>query len=269
MGKDAHPELTDLEIRLAELEGQGYTVFPGYLDRATTAAIRAHIDHLAGPVTSADQDSAARHDLRHPIPGELMPRLASHPTTLELAAILIGSRDLRLREQVFIRTDPSPPPYQPLRWHIDAAFCRAEFEATPRQVYYQMLHCCSTVSSGGAAFMIVPGSHRLSLEASDEAEREGGRNPIQHQTAAVTGLQKNDGIEVCANDGDLIVFNPLCYHAASPNRTEQPRYVFFTSFYHPSAARLVELVRRTRYRDDFSDSLRQGLAPELQALLKY
>ena len=46
-------------------------------------------------------------------------------------------------------------------------------------------------------------------------------------------------------------------------------YVFFTSFYHPSASRLVELVRRTGYRDHFPDSLRTALAPELQALLEY
>jgi ectoine hydroxylase-related dioxygenase (phytanoyl-CoA dioxygenase family) len=82
-------------------------------------------------------------------------------------------------------------------------------------------------------------------------------------------VQDGDGIEILADDGDLIVFNPLSYHAASPNRTEQPRYVYFTSFYHPSAARLVELVRRTEYRDNFPDSLRQGLAPELQTLLEY
>ena len=49
MGNDAYPELADLNIRLQELEHQGYTVFPEYLDRDTTAAIRAHIDSLVGP----------------------------------------------------------------------------------------------------------------------------------------------------------------------------------------------------------------------------
>ena len=177
MESDAYPELTDLNTRLQELEIQGYTVFPEYLDRATTAAIRAHIDSLVGPIVSADHNTA-RHGLRHPIPGPIMSRLVNNPATLELAATLIGSRDLRMREQVFIRSDPSPPPYQAPQWHIDAAFCRAEFAVRPRQVYYQMLHYCSTVSAGGAAFMIVPGSHKLSLEASDKAEREQGRQPI-------------------------------------------------------------------------------------------
>jgi hypothetical protein len=267
MRNETHPALADLDTRLEELEEQGFTLFPEYLDRTTTAAIRAHVDDLAGPVESAADSRAARRDLRHPIPGDLMPRLASNPTTLELAATLIGSRQLRMREQVLIRSDPSPPPYEALRWHIDAAFCRAEFETTPRQVYYQMLHCCSTVSPGGAAFMIVPGSHHRSLKASDTAEKEHGRQPIEGQTAGVSEAV-DEGIEICANDGDLVVFNPLCYHSGSPNRTQEPRYVLFTSFYHPSAARLVELVRRTGYRDHFPDSLRQGLAPELQALLE-
>ena len=115
--------------------------------------------------------------------------------------------------------------------------------------------------------MIVPGSHKLSLEALDKAERAEGRGPIQNHTASVPDANDDDGIEICANDGDLIVFNPLCYHASSPNRTDRSRYVYFTSFYHPSAARLIELVRRTKYRDNFPDSLRQELPPELQSLL--
>ena len=268
MKNETHAALADLDTRLEELEEQGYTIFPGYLDGATTAAIRAHVDAIAGPVEIGADHRAARRDLRHPIEGAIMARLASDSTTLELAAALIGSRQLRLREQVLIRSDPSPPPYEAMRWHIDAAFCRAEFAARPRQVYYQMLHCCSTVSPGGAAFMIVPESHRLSLKANEETEKERGRQPIEGQTAGIDE-EVEGGIEICADDGDLIVFNPLCYHSASPNRTRQPRYVFFTSFYHPSASRLVELVRRTGYRDHFPDSLRTALAPELQALLEY
>ena len=252
-----------LQSHLDQLAEEGYTRFPAYLDRETTAAIRAHIDALAGPVRTEAGNN--RRDLRHPIPGPLMARLARNPATLALAAALIGSRDLRMREQVFIRSDPCPPPYEPHGWHIDAAFCRAEFDARPRQVYYQMLHCCSTVRSGGAAFMIVPGSHKLSLARGDsEAWAE---QPIPAHTAPLADIKADEGIELCAEDGDLIVFNPLCYHSASPNSSQQPRYVFFTSFYHPSAARLIELIDRTQYRADFSADLRQGLPPQLQALL--
>ena len=141
MENNAYPELTDLSIRLQELESQGYTVFPEYLDRDTTATIRAHIDSLVGPIASADHNTA-RHGLRHPIPGAIMARLVNNPATLELAATLIGSRDLRMREQVFIRSDPSPPPYQAPQWHIDAAFCRAEFAAGRDR---SITRCCIAV----------------------------------------------------------------------------------------------------------------------------
>jgi hypothetical protein len=260
-------KLPHIDTRLEELERQGYTVSPGYLDPSTTADVRAHIDSIAGPIVGADL-RAARHELRHPIDGAIMARLASHPTTLELASTLIGSHDLRMREQVFVRTDPSPPPYPSLTWHIDAAFCRQDFQTQPRQVYYQMLHCCSTVSPGGAAFMIVPGSHKRSLEVSDSAECDVGRKPIASNTAVIADAEDGDGIEICGADGDLIVFNPLCYHSASPNKTKTPRYVYFTSFYHPSAARLKALIRQTGYRDHFPESLRAGLTPELRILLE-
>ena len=115
--------------------------------------------------------------------------------------------------------------------------------------------------------MIVPGSHQRSLEVSDRAESVGGRKPIASNTATVADIEDGDGIEICGNDGDLIVFNPLCYHSASPNKTKKPRYVYFTSFYHPAAARLKELIRKTNYRDHFPESLRAGLTPELRVLL--
>jgi len=70
MSKSTHPALANLDTRLEELENQGYTIFPAYLDRATTAAMRAHIDHLAGPIT-APSKAADRHGLRHPIAGEI------------------------------------------------------------------------------------------------------------------------------------------------------------------------------------------------------
>ncbi|NKB69437.1 MAG: hypothetical protein GKR89_20390 [Candidatus Latescibacteria bacterium] len=264
MPASPHPAFTDIDTRLEELEEQGYTIFPQYLQSETTAAVRAHIDHLAGPVTSAPSNKA-RRDLRHPIPGAIMAQLASNPVTLELAARLIGSdpTNLRMREQVLIRSDPSTPPYEPARWHIDAAFNRAEFAARPKQVYYQMLHCCSQVNPGGAAFHIIPGSHKKSL-ANPALQQQ---PTIETQTLSMPELGPDAGVEICVEDGDLVVFNPLCYHAASPNRTQQPRYVLFTSFYHPSATRLVELVRRTKYRDQFPDSLRQALPAHLQSLL--
>ena len=259
-----HPSLAHLDIRLAEIEDQGYTIFPGWLDCGFTAQLRTHVDAVAGPV---GQTGTPRNDLRHPIPGEIMGRLAANPATIELGRLLLGGDpELRMREQVLIRSDPEPPPYAPeLRYHIDAAFCRAEFEAVPKQVYYQMLHYLSTVQPGGAGVHIVPGSHRWSFETLFDDDPGRDTAPLDSNTSAAG--HRDDGIEICAGEGDLILFNPLCFHSASQNRTDRPRYVYFTSFYDTSAARLIEFVRRTGYRDQFPDSLRQALPPGLRPLL--
>ena len=264
MAELIHPSFAELDTRLYELEERGFTVFPGFLDLATTAEIRVHMDSLIGPVGSTERP---RSDLRHPIPGEIMPRIANNPAALELGGILIRSHDLRMREQVLIRADPSPPPYAKPSYHIDAAFRQVEFETTPRQVYYQMLHYCNTVAPGGAAIHIVPGSHTHSYETVFGAGSQDEWRPFDSHTTGAG--QVEGGVEICANEGDLIVFNPLCFHASSDNRTDQPRYVYFTSFYDPSAARLVEFVRKSEYRDGFPDSLRQGLPPELRTLLEH
>ncbi len=259
-----HPSFADLDTRLAEIEDRGYTIFPGWLDRAFTAELRAHVDAVAGPVGKTGK---TRNDLRHPIPGAIMGPLAANPATIELGRLLLGGDpELRMREQVLIRSDPQPPPYaRELGYHIDAAFCRAEFEAVPKQVYYQMLHYLSTVKPGGAGVHIVPGSHRFSYATLFGDDPGSDTGPLDSNTSGAG--HRDDGVEICAEEGDLIVFNPLCFHSASQNRSDRARYVYFTSFYDTSAARLIEFVRRTGYRDQFPDSLRQAMPSEQRPLL--
>lgn len=265
-GSNLHPSFAELDIRLQEIEDQGFTIFREFLNRSFTAKMRDHIDAIVGPV---GKTNTARNDLRHPIPGKIMANLANNPATLELGRILLGSKpNLRMREQVLIRSDPEPPPYKAeLSYHIDAAFSKAEYEEVPKQVYYQMLHYLSTVKPGGAGVHIVPASHKFSRTELFGNDQEKDTEPLDSNTTRAK--HREDGIEICAEDGDLIVFNPLCFHAASQNRLNKPRYVYFTSFYDTSAARLVEFVRRIGYRDNFPDSLRNALPPALQPLLEY
>ena len=156
------------------------------------------------------------------------------PAAIELGRLLLGGDpELRMREQVLIRSDPEPPPYaRELGYHIDAAFCGAEFEAVPKQVYYQMLHYLSTVKPGGGGVHIVPGSHRFSCAALFGGDPGRDTRPLDSNTSGAG--HRDDGVEICAEEGDLILFNPLCFHSASQNRTDRPRYVYFTSFYDTS-----------------------------------
>ena len=145
------------------------------MDAATTAAVRDHLDAIIPmKLPGALRVVLGVNEIRHPIPGEIMARLAGNPRTLKLAKILLRSDDLRLREQILSRTDPIPPPYSN-SYHIDAPFLLEEYEATPRQIYFQLIQYCSTVTPGGAGVMIIPRSHKLTYAVNQGARTESDR----------------------------------------------------------------------------------------------
>lgn len=261
----------DLQATLDHLEEHGYAVVPTFLEHDTTAAIRAHIDGLAGPVAPLDDADAKRvHVFRHPIPGEIMIELATRPQLLELAMSLLRirqRRDLRMLEQVLIRTDPKPPPHGPGGWHVDFVFRPDDYHSTPRRTYYHMVHACSTVPPGGGAFMIVPGSHRLTYAAAGRTTNPEELAALKNDPATVAGIDLNRAIEVCPQDGDLLIFNPMCLHSASGNATDRPRYVYFASFADASAKRLWDHMTETHYRDKILETLRARLPAEHQELV--
>ena len=168
------------------------------------------------------------HEIRHPIPGEIMATLASHPRTLALARYLIRSPDLRMREQILSRTDPVPPPSdRPITassFHIDAPFLREEFEATPRQVYWQSILYCSDVAPGQANIRLIPRSHHRTLAANrDPAEAARQRfteaaniNWPCTESPGIEGISTGDAIEVSAKEGTLVLFNPMLLRERNP-----------------------------------------------------
>jgi hypothetical protein len=255
-----------------QLDELGYTVFPAFLDLQTTRRIREHTDSLLPPILPAhEQPEQGRiRTLRHPIPGAIMPELASRPRLIDLAMRLlrIKSRaDLRLLEQVLIRTDPKPPPHGPGGWHVDMAFWRHEYDASPRQTYFHMVHACSTVKPGGGAFMIVPGSHKRTFAYTATVKDIAGLSDFRGNAEKLAGVDTAKAIEVPANEGDVIVFNPMALHSASGNASDTPRYVYFASFMDASAKRLDEELAKTNYRSNFPDSLREGLPADLKQIL--
>lgn len=257
---------------LETLDEQGYALLPDFLDRETTAAIRRLTDRLAPPIEPAERPDIRRiHDLRHPIDDPLMARLATRPALLELGRTLLGTRslsDLRLLEQVLIRTDPKPPPHGPVGWHVDWAFFPDECQATPRRTYFHLVHACSTVEPGGGAFLIVPGSHRQTYAATAHLSTEDELADFQRHAVERAGVDLRGAVEVCAREGDLIAFNPMAIHSASGNARARPRYVYFTSFFDASATRLRDGLRAISYRDRFPESLRTGLPESLRPLLE-
>lgn len=259
----------NLQQHLDELEEQGYAVVKGFLDKELTARVRQHIDELAPPIQPPTVEDVKRvNDLRHPIPGAIMAEILNNPRLLDLAKATLRSENLVLLEQVLIRTDPKPPPYGPGGWHVDWAFWPEEYETTPRQTYYHMVHMLSKVEPGGGAFMIIPGCHKVTYATTagrtEEQMEEFKRDPI-----GVAGIDMSKAIEVPADEGDLLIFNPMCLHSASGNSSTQPRYVYFASFMDAAPTRLREEMRKKGARDVFPDSLRDNLPDELKPLLAY
>lgn len=257
-------------LDLDQLEQQGYTLVRNFLDRQTTLKIRRHIDSLLPPIDAPHQDSKRWvNTLRHPIPGAIMAELVNNSALFALVHQTLQSQQLRLLEQVLIRSDPQPPPHGPRGWHIDYAFFPRQYKAIPRQTYFHMVHCLNTVAPGGAAFMIVPASHHLTYAASAKMQTVEELSQLKSDPVEVAGIDINMGIEICANEGDLLVFNPMALHSGSGNATNQPRYVYFASFFDTAATELSNGLRETKYRDGFPDSLREHLPEDLQPLLAW
>lgn len=258
------------DLDMDQLEKDGYTVVPGFMEQETCARLRRHIDALLPPPDAPRADPNRWHTvLRHPIPGAIMAEVLDNPALLALARQLLQPSDLRLLEQVLIRSDPRPPPHGPQGWHVDWAFFPQQYAAVPRQTYFHMVHCLNTVPAGGAAFMIVPGSHHLTYAASAGMQTAADLARLKKDPAGVAGVDPADGIEICPEEGDLLVFNPMALHSASGNATQQPRYVYFASFFDVAARALHDELRRTKYRDGFPDSLRDRLPKKLRPLLAW
>lgn len=107
----------------------------------------------------------------------------------------------------------------------------------------------------------------MAYAALADAKAEEDRAALVQAPVRLLGISVKDGIEICADEGDLIIFNPTCVHSASRNISSAPRYVYFTSYYHPSAEWLNRWLRERNYRDHFPDSLRDGLPSDLRFLL--
>ncbi|MBA3685869.1 MAG: phytanoyl-CoA dioxygenase family protein [Planctomycetes bacterium] len=258
----------DLALHRARLEERGYDVLPGFMEPQLVARLRQHIDQLLGP--PATTPGGAVRELRHPITGDILAEILYREPLIALAMDELGITargDLRLLEQVLIRTDPAEHGGGPGGWHIDMAFAPEDFAATPKRTYYHHVQALSDVAPGGGSFMIVPGSHRLTYAAAAGLDAEGLKR-LHADPAGLAGVDLTQGIEVTARSGDLIVFNPMCVHAGSVNRTSQPRYVYFSSFGDISAQRLWQQLKDTNYRKPWPSALIEHRPAELAKLLE-
>jgi ectoine hydroxylase-related dioxygenase (phytanoyl-CoA dioxygenase family) len=250
----------------AHLEEHGYTVIPNYLTPEKCAVYRAFMDGVMPPRQPREDDKAPRvQTLRHPIAADpkILAESIADQRIWDIARVILRSLDLYLLEQVLIRTDPGPREKKgPNGWHIDQSFSPAEYFATPRKTYYHMVHCLSPVKPGGAAFTIVPGSHLKTLETMSKATPE-EVDVARSWPPEKLGIDPSKAVEVCANEGDLLIFNPLALHSGSYNNQDDPRYVLFLSFVDRSARRNIDWIIKNNYQRNFSDDVKKQLPPDI------
>ena len=260
-----------MQQQIDQLERQGYTVFPKFLDTETTARIREHMDSLLPPPEPRDEDGARRlFELRHPIPGAIMADIVNNPQLLDIARKILFADDLKLLEQVLIRTDPREATQGPTGatgWHIDMAFLPEHYNARPRQTYFHMVHILNPIEPGGGGTAVVPGSHHLTYAAAEKLGSVEELTTLKNDPIGVAGIDVSQAIEMQPQEGDLFVFNPMCLHSASVNTSSQSRYVYFASFMDSSAQYLREFLDKTGYQRAFPDSLRDNLPTALQSLI--
>lgn len=253
---------------LAQLDEEGYTVIPAFLDPATTARLRAHMDNLLPPIDPPQMHAhPVARVLRHPMPGAIMAEVLSQ-RLITLAQELLGSTRLRLLEQVLIRTDPSFTKPGAYGWHVDQTFHPSQYFTRPRLTYYHMVHALNTVPPGGGAFTIVPGSHRRNYERTANLTTVAELKSFHQRVTSIAADELGTGIEVLARDGDLLIFNPMALHSASNNSTLTSRYVYFASFADEAADYLWDRIRETDYGPHFSDDLKNNISPEYRNLLE-
>ena len=239
------------------------------------------MDVVLAPRVEGKGGTAARS---HPMPGAIMAELCTAPTLLSFAEALYRTpaTDLRLTEQVLIRTDPEPPAdapaptAEPRGWHLDFAFNPERFDpghGRPRQTYFQMFSLYSDVLPGAGCTMVVPESHRQTMAAA--AQTDGSLESLSEvrgkivANPAAYGIDTSKGIELSAPAGSLVVFCPFTLHSASVNRGAIPRYVNVQSFYHSTDADvLTNHLLKARYLQHFHDDMHASIAPELGQMLR-
>lgn len=256
-----------IQEHLRELDEQGFTILRGEYSRDLTTRARAAMDALMPPIGSCEKK---RQDVRPPFDGEVWPELFCHARTLEMAQAILRSNDLRLRSMALLRSDPEPQNAPTAMWHIDYPFINADYEATPRRYFTQVMQCHSSVPSRGAAMMVVPHSHLRVRATLSQANSEEELRAMWHDPIGKIGIAMDETVEVLPQEGDAIFFDPLLLHAASNNLTKTPRYVSVCSYREVSAsADWFAKMDNTIYVERFENSMRDNVPSEYRFLLDF
>jgi len=199
-------------------ETNGYLVIPGALApeelaRVREAANRAEAVWRADP-TRAGGRGANLSQVQAPIEyDDLLLDLLEHPRVFPLVREILGNDVSMIDNDYFI----SPPHTSShAHWHHDVGMPGVYH---PRSVLMvKVFYLLEDVAEDGGATLFLPGSHRYPMDF---------RLPQVEDPLAMPGH-----VKMAFPAGTAYFFNGRCYHAASPNRSDNSRRVLIFNYGH-------------------------------------
>lgn len=198
----------------AELDTQGFTVFPNVIDPAWLAALREAFE----AITAAEGENAGKEvnqvagvrrlaDLVNK--GEVFDRIYTHPLVLAAARHVIG-RPFKLH---------SINGHDPLPGHGQQALHPDWGGERPDPTVFHVMNSLwllDDVSPENGATRIVPGSHLWPGHPRDQMSDLQAPHPQE--------------IYVSAPAGSVLVFNSHAWHGSTTNRSQRTRRVYHCAF---------------------------------------
>jgi ectoine hydroxylase len=211
----------DLTAARAELDKNGYLIIGGALSPDEVAHYRDALDRVYAE-QQADgrvQPGGSMHQLSAVANCPEAVGLLDHPATFPYIWSVLGWNVHVYHSHLDVH--PPLPSKRPFRfeWHQDGGRQNREIETDPRpRLSVKLAYWLSDVSEPGRGnFKVVPGSH-LTNWISGPPRRD------------VEWPDPEGAIEVCANPGDVVVFDRRLWHARSDNYSDITRKAMFFGY---------------------------------------
>jgi ectoine hydroxylase-related dioxygenase (phytanoyl-CoA dioxygenase family) len=236
----------DLDRALAEMNDQGFTVIPDFMDAATLAEVRAGLEPFLGAHLGRNAFEGFSTERVYTLVarGAVFERLTEEPRLMEiLSRVLLPDFLLTASQAISIR-----PGETAQSLHTDDGFYRLP---RPRPaVSYSIIAAVDPFTAENGATEVIPGSHRWGDPGAP------GR-PATHAEMEPLLVP----MEIPA--GAAVVFPGTLVHRGGANRTDRPRLAFTNQYCQPWAR-----TQENFYLGVPREQVR-AMSPRLQTLLGY
>jgi ectoine hydroxylase-related dioxygenase (phytanoyl-CoA dioxygenase family) len=235
--------MTDGEI--SQLDEQGFAVFRNFLNPATLAALRKHVEDLfeqEGENAGSEfrQEPFARRLANLVDKGEIFRKVFACPPVLDAVAHVLGPR-FKLSSLNARSADPYSSEAQPL--HCDAG----SLPDARGNCVCNTIWLLDDFTPENGATRIVPGSHKWGL--------------LPQKVLVDPSAPHPDEVLVLGPAGSVVVMNTHAWHGGTANRTSLPRralHSFYCRWDQPQQQYQKRLLR---------PETQAALTPELRRLL--